>query len=171
MQGSVEEHGLPEAYSSDQFGDMVLANSAVDIGREHADRLLSVASSADVPREADGITAVVGTNWQSFASDRFGEDSVRMTNRFAIGSYQPTVSAEQQAALFTDTVVVQQSWLESGDDALTRTQPYEAQYDGGDEGEMWIPHSAMPQEDGYVLALALAPAILDGQQGLAGASA
>lgn len=170
MQDSVEEHGLPEAYSSDQFGDMVLSNSAVDIGRTHANRLLDMARGADTVREADGITAVVGTNWQSFSSDRFGKDNARMTNRFAIGSYQPTVSAEQQAALFTDAVVVQQSWLESGDNSLTRTKPYEAQYDGGDEGEMWIPHSAMPREDGYVLAIALAPAILDGQQGLTEAS-
>jgi hypothetical protein len=159
-------YDYPEAYTDDNLYDILTANDAVpdEFGRDNLDRLLDIARArADARGEQNALDAeqsecLIGTDWTGFAGNEFGYDGGKLNN-WAFGILEAEVSRTKNATLFTDTHVVQQSWLETGDGRKSQTKAYvDDEYDGANEGDLWIPEGA--QE--YIAIVILDPELLHG---------
>lgn len=166
-------HDYPEAFAEDQLYDILDANSAVpdEFGTDNLERLLDIAKARadargeDSALDADQTDCIICTDWTGFAGDEFGYSGGKM-NKWAFGVLEADVSCGKNATLFSNTHVVQQDWLESGDGRKTQTEKYvDDDYDGANPGELWIPNGAQD----YIAIVALDPELLHGEVDLADA--
>lgn len=166
-------HDFPEAYTKDNLQDILDANSAVpdDFGEANLDRLLTLARQRadargeDSAFDGDKMDCLIGTDWTGFAGDEFGYDGGKL-NHWAFGVLNVEASYGKNATLFTNVQVVQQSWLETGDGRKSQVQTYvDEDYDGADDGEMWIPDGAAE----YIAIVALSPELIHGDANVADA--
>jgi hypothetical protein len=141
--------GYPAAYSPDALQDCINANtSCPDVGEDELERILDLAERRAQARGEDSALedtetdCLVATDWASFAEDRFGYDASDFLNHFAIGVLDMRASVGKDATLFTDTYVIQQSWLHDGDGRRTQVEQYTDDYEGNDGGDMWVPKGA-----------------------------
>lgn len=161
----MQDHPYPEAYTKDNLQQVLDANdSSPDPPLEQVERITDVAMTRAQSRDEDSalddteVECVIATTWHSYQTDEFGyhDDTV---NRYALGTYSQEASLGKQADLFTDTVVLQQEWLSTGDGRMSRTERYvDDDYDDADDGELWIPEAA--QE--YIAIIALSDELLYG---------
>jgi hypothetical protein len=147
----------PTAYDRDHLDELLNSNSSWPdyMSGAERDRLVKLARQrADARGGAldDGETeCIIGTDWGNFASGEFGFDDDTM-NQVALGVVQGDISSGKDATLFSDTVVVQDRWLCSGDGRLTATKDYEDEdWDDANIGDLWIPDGAQD----YICIVAL----------------
>lgn len=141
-------HDYPEAYTDDNLDQILDANDSFPdyISATERERILDVARQRAAARgsalDDTETDALIATDWGGFASGEFGFDNDEM-NTVALGVLNERASAGKGATLFTDTVVVQDTWLTSGDGRKTQTKAYvDDEYDNADEGDMWVPNGA-----------------------------
>lgn len=143
-------HDYPEAYTSDNLRQILDANDSIpSLNEEQFDRLLELArqraqsrgTAVETGLEDHEHDVLIATDWDSFAGNEFGYDGD--VNQFAFGTYNHNVSSTKNASLFTDTVVVQNGYLSTGDGRKSKLESYmDDDYEHADEGDMWIPKSA-----------------------------
>lgn len=151
-------HEYPEAFNDENLQELINANgSCPDVAMDEVQRLIDLAEQRAQLRDEDSSLdanrqdCIIATDWTGFASGEFGYDNGEV-NQFAIGLLNEEASAGRDATLFNDTVVVQNGWLQTGDGRRSKIEQYnDDDFDGADEGEMWIPRSA--QE--YIAIIAL----------------
>mgnify|MGYP000105399959 CR=1 FL=1 len=139
----------PEAYTADNLEQILDANdSCPTIGPDELDRIIELAQQrADKRGEENALDehqtdCLIATNWDGFAEGEFGRDNGQI-NQFAMGVYEEDISSGKGATLFTDTMVLQDGWLHSGDGRRSKVKHYiDDEYDNADRGEMWIPKGA-----------------------------
>jgi hypothetical protein len=139
--------GYPEAYTTDNLQDILDANTNVPpIADDELDRLLQLARQrADARGSAlddQQTDCLIATEWDGFAQDEFGYHNDTL-NQWAIGVLNMSASVGKDATLFTDTYVIQDGWLQTGDGRYSKIEEYEDDtFDGAGRGEMWIPKGA-----------------------------
>lgn len=160
-------HNYPEAYTMDNLQNILGANDAISekFGSESLDRLMTIAQQRADARgeqnalESDQVECLIGTDWKGFAGDEFGYDSGKL-NKWAFGVLEADVSQGKNATLFSNVQVVQQDWLETGDGRLSQLETYtDDDYDGANDGEMWIPDGAAE----YICIVALSSELVHGE--------
>lgn len=153
----------PQAYTIESLVEIIEANDSVETpDNSEIERLLEL---ADMRANARGETnalddtqtdCLIGTDWTSFAQNEFGYSGGKL-NTWAFGVYEAEISSGKGADLFSDTQVVQQGWLESGDGRMASLEAYlDDEYENADEGEMWIPSGAQQ----YICIVELADELL-----------
>lgn len=147
------------------------SGSCPTIAREEAERIRELALQRATVRGEDSCLdgdveeCLITTDWEGFASGEFGYDNGEV-NQFAMGEHNARVSKNAGASLFENTVVIQNSWLLTGVSRGSKTKDYnDAEFDGADEGEFWIPKSAQD----YILIVILAPEFVHGSPDFADA--
>lgn len=166
-------HDYPEAYTDENLRQILDANDSVpSLNDEQFERLLDLArrradgrgNSVDTGLEEHEHECLIATDWDSFAGNEFGYDGE--VNQFAFGIYDHDVSSGKGACMFTDTVVVQNGYLTTGDGRKTQFERYyDEDYDNANEGEMWVPRGAQD----YIGIVALSTELLHGEPDLADA--
>lgn len=165
-------HDYPEAYTADNLRQILDANDSVpSLNDEQFERLVELAerrasgrgeSAVNTGLEQHEHECLIATNWDSFAGNEFGYDGE--VNQFAFGVYDHDISAGKGACLFTDTVVVQNGYLTTGDGRKTQFERYmDEDYDNANAGEMWIPRGAQD----YIGIVVLDPELLFGEADIA----
>lgn len=153
------------AYDADQLADLLTANSdAPTISEGEVARIVELAQQrADARGEESALDetqmdCLIATEWDGFAGGEFGYDNGSL-NQFAMGVFEEDVSAMQQASLFTDAVVIQDGWLTTGDSRRSQIVEYEdTEFEGSDEGELWIPDKAAE----YICIIGLSDELVHG---------
>lgn len=159
-------HDYPEAYTLDNLEQIIDSNDhCPSLARDEIERLVELARQradargTDSALEDEQTECLIATDWTGFASGEFGYDNGDV-NQFAMGVLEERVSAGRDATLFSDTVIVQNGWLQTGDGRRSQVKAYEDEdYERSDTGEMWIPKSA--QE--YIAIIALDPELIHGE--------
>lgn len=133
----------PKAFDAEHVHSLIDSNEfGPDCTVDMAKRLCTLASQrADVRNDTafdGGTPCLIATTWVGFCEDNFGYDDGSV-NHYAIGVHKPDVSMTKGADLFVDVHVVQQGWLETGDGRRTELQIYTDEFDGTNDGEMWLP--------------------------------
>jgi len=163
----------PEAFTVDNLYQILDSNSVVadEFGHDNAERLVALARQrADSRGEQSALDStetecIIGTDWTGFAGDEFGYDGGKM-NKWAFGVCKEDISRGKDATLFTNVHVVQQDWLETGDDRKTKLEQYEDEdYENSEPGEMWIPDAAAQ----YIAIIALSDELIHGDATVADA--
>lgn len=159
----------PDAYSDDMLDDILDANdSAPSLSVEQRDRLLDATetiSGAMGALDDDNDWCLITTTWQSFCENNFGMDD-NTVNRFAVGVHEADISSGKGATLFSNTRIIQQKWLQSGDNRRSQYKTYiDDDYEKANDGDMWIAKSA--QE--YLCIVELKDELIHGQPSLADA--
>jgi hypothetical protein len=165
-------HDYPEAYTFDNLRQIINANdSCPSVADDELKRLVDLAKQRASKRGEESALddtqteCIIATDWTGFASGEFGYDNGDV-NQFAMGVLEEEVSAGKGATLFSDSVVVQRGWMETGDGRRAQVQQYEDEdYDNADAGEFWIPNSAQD----YIAIVALGDELLHGEVELADA--
>lgn len=157
----------PDAFNVEMLGDIFDANDAApSVDEDEMERLIDVArevSGASNTLEAENEWCLIGTEWQSFCENTFGDDD-GLVNRFAIGIHEADISSGKGATLFSKTRIAQQRWLKGGDGRRQKYCRYvDSDYEDANAGDMWIPKNA--QE--YMLIVELKPELLHGQASIA----
>jgi len=157
----------PDAFNLDMLEDIFEANDAApSIDEAEMERLIEVAqevSGADSTLDADNEWCLIGTEWQSFCKNTFGDDD-GLVNRFAIGVHEADISSGKGATLFSKTRIIQHQWLKGGDGRRQKYCRYvDDDYEDANAGDMWVPRGA--QE--YMLIVELKPELLHGQATIA----
>jgi hypothetical protein len=99
------------------------------------------------------------TDWYNWASDEWGHDTDDTLNQVMLGVLNARASADRDAILFNDAVVLQTGWLRSGDDRRTQMRTYvDDDYADSDDGECWIPRNAAK----YIAMIALSDELVHG---------
>jgi hypothetical protein len=139
----------PQAYTVESLVEIIEANDSVETPTNaEIERLLDLADTRAASRgetnalDESQTDCLIGTDWTSFAQDEFGYSGGKC-NVWAFGVYESEISSGKGADLFSDTHVVQQGWLESGDGRMASLEAYmDDEYDNASEGELWIPSGA-----------------------------
>jgi len=161
---------FPQAFDDDHFAELVDANDSTPVwlnDPEVLERIIEYAKSRAASRgeesalDADEGDCLITTDWNSFTDDWGFDDG--NANQVAIGTFNADVSSGKQADLFNDTAILQTGWLRTGDGRKSQSEMY--QYDGANEGEMWIPEGAQS----YICIVELTNELLHGEVTLADA--
>jgi len=142
----MSEQTYPKAYDANHLKSLIESNdSGPDCTTEMSERLITLAQQRGSRRNESALTGVtecvIATNWVGYCSDTLGHDGDTL-NHYMIGCHKADVSRMKNADLFTDTHIIQQQWLLSGDGRRSEVEPYEDDFDGTDSGEVWIANSA-----------------------------
>jgi hypothetical protein len=158
--------GYPAAYAPDALQDCINSNtSCPDVSEGELQRILDLAERRAQARGEDSALedtetdCLVATDWAGFAEDRFGYDASDVLNHFAIGVLNMRASVGKDATLFTDTYVIQQSWLADGDGRRTQVEQYTDDHERNDDGDMWVPKGAQD----YVAIIKLPADLVQGE--------
>jgi hypothetical protein len=161
------------AYTLDNFKQLLEAHDSAPEwlvkDDEHLERIVNLAEQRAGARgeqsalEEGETECLLATDWHGWASDEFGFDGDE-SNQVALGVLNARASADRDAILFNDTVVVQTGWLRSGDGRKTQMKPYvDEEYDNSSEGELWVPRGAA----NYIAIIALSSELVHGTPDLA----
>lgn len=149
-------YDYPVVYTRGQLDEIIEAHGAVDsLKARPLKRLVDLArmradSRADGVLDDEQTDCVIGTNWTQFGADEFGKNE-GFVNQWAFGILDTAASVGRDATLFTDTQIVQQDYLSSGDGRKTKLRTYtDDDYDGAADGELWIPDKCLPQRGNYI---------------------
>lgn len=156
----------PAAYTVEELHDMVDSNgSCPSLAMDEIERIVQLAEQRagvrgeDSALEADKRECLIGTDWNGFAADEFGHDNGDV-NQFAMALLEADTSKGKNATLFSNTAVIQNGWLTSGDGRRSKTRQYEDDdYDGSSIGELWIPNGA----EEYIAIIELDPELYHGE--------
>lgn len=149
-------HAYPEAYTFDNLFSIIDSNDSCPTpAHDELQRIVDLAERRAGARgnalDDEKVDCLIATDWTGFAEGEFGYDNGAL-NQFAIGILNHTASVGKGATLFTDTYVIQNGWLKSGDGRRAQVEAYvDDDYDGAEEGEMWIPKGAQD----YICIVAL----------------
>lgn len=168
-------HNYPTVSSKDELLKTINgSDKCPDIAPDEADRLIDMAERrAQLRGEESAVEKGVGTDpdciistdWTGFASGEFDYDNGHV-NQFAMGVLKEEVSAEKNATLFHDTVVVQNGWLQTGDGRRSKVEEYhDEDFDKASPGSFWIPHGAQD----YIAIIAISGEAIHGEPDLADA--
>jgi len=148
-----------EAYTDENLASILDSHDSVPDYLERRDvrgRILDVArqwADRDGQLDDDNTRCLIATTWTNWASDELDYDSGSL-NQVALGVMDTKTSS---ATLFTDTVVVQDSWLQTGDGRKTKLRQYDdAEFEASDRGELWLPDGAAD----YIAVIALSNELL-----------
>lgn len=160
-----------EAFSADHLREVLNSNKRCpDFPRDRVDRVVELAQQrastrGDSALDDDAQDAIVTTDWTNFASGEFGTNDT-VVNTTAIGTFKPGPSRRSHASLFTNTMVVQEPWLRTGDGRRTKVTEYVSDdFEDATPGEFWLPDSARE----YVAIVRLSDELVHGQPTVADA--